>query len=188
MPSALVIPAPDLPPRRAFTVDEILRMQDAGIIHEDENFELIEGEIVPMQAKNSLHERIKLALNRALSRSLPDALQLGIETTLYLSERTFIEPDLTVFPMMETQKVRGPDILLAIEIADSSLAYDRGLKAQLYARYDVRELWVIDAKKPVTHIYKAPENGKWTSVEIKGAEDALVHPIAPRFAVRLGEM
>ena len=49
--------------RRAFTVDEILRMQEAGIISEDENFELIEGEIVPMQAKTHVHELLKSALN-----------------------------------------------------------------------------------------------------------------------------
>ena len=58
--------------RRSFTVAEILRMQDAGIIAEDENFELIEGEIVPMQAKSHVHERIKIALNIAIARALPE--------------------------------------------------------------------------------------------------------------------
>ena len=53
---------------------------------------------------------------RALSRSLPDTLQLGVESTLYLSKRTFLEADLTIFPMMETEDVRGPDILLGIEL------------------------------------------------------------------------
>jgi Uma2 family endonuclease len=188
MPPALVKPAPDLPPRRAFTVDEVLRMQDAGIFGPDERFELIEGEIVGMQAKNSLHERVKLALNRALSRSLPDDLQLGVETTLYLSKQTFLEPDLTIFPMMATADVRGPDILLAIEVADSSLPYDRGLKAQLYAKYGVRELWVIDAKGLTTHVHKAPVDGKWTSVAAMRADAMLTHPAAPGFAVKLGEI
>jgi len=188
MPSLVVEPAEGLPPRRAFTVAEVLRMQEAGIIQEDENFELIEGEIVCMQAKNSLHERIKLALIRALARSLPDSLQLGVETTLYLSDRTFLEPDLSIFPMMETEDVRGPEILLAIEVADSSLAYDRGLKAQLYAKYGVRELWVIDANRLLTHVHKAPADGKWTSIEIKSADEVLTHPTAPGFGMRLGKI
>ncbi|MGO9684669.1 MAG: Uma2 family endonuclease [Beijerinckiaceae bacterium] len=187
MPILVVEPAEGLPPRRAFTVAEVLRMQEVGIIDPDENFELIEGEIVCMQAKNSLHERIKLALIRALSRSLPDSLQLGVETTLYLSERTFLEPDLTIFPMMETEAVRGPDILLAVEVAISSLAYDRGLKAQLYAKYGVHELWVIDAKGLLTYVHKAPIDGKWSSIEIKGAGEVLTHPTAPGFAVKLSE-
>lgn len=61
-------------PRRAFTVDEVLRMQAYGILDEAERFELIEGEIVLMQAKNYPHERLKLALVRAFSLSLPEAL------------------------------------------------------------------------------------------------------------------
>jgi hypothetical protein len=67
--------------RRSFTVAEILRMQDAGIISDDENFELIEGEIVPMQAKAHIHELIKSALTIGVSRALPDRLWLGVETT-----------------------------------------------------------------------------------------------------------
>ena len=84
--------------RRSFTVAEILRMQDAGIISEEENFELIEGEIVPMQAKTHIHELIKSALNIAIVRALPDRLWLGVETTIYLSADTFVEPDLVVYP------------------------------------------------------------------------------------------
>ncbi len=74
--------------RRAFTVAEILRMQDAGIISEDENFELIEGEIVPMQAKSHIHELLKSALNIAIARALPDHLWMGVESTIYLGART----------------------------------------------------------------------------------------------------
>lgn len=57
--------------RRAFSAVEIYRMQELGIIDDDEGFELIEGDIVMMQSKNAPHERIKLALNRALARTLP---------------------------------------------------------------------------------------------------------------------
>jgi hypothetical protein len=60
--------------RRAFTVDEVLRMQEAGIISEDENFELIEGEIVPMRAKPHVHELLKSALTIGVVKALPDRL------------------------------------------------------------------------------------------------------------------
>jgi Putative restriction endonuclease len=75
-------------------VAEILRMQDAGIITEDENFELIEGEIVPMQAKARVHELLKSALTMAVVRALPERLWVGVETTIYLSPNTLVEPDL----------------------------------------------------------------------------------------------
>jgi hypothetical protein len=84
--------------RRAFTVDEVLRMQEAGIISEDENFELIEGEIVPTQAKTHARELLKSALKIAVVRALPDRLWVGVETTIYLTPNTFVEPDLVVYP------------------------------------------------------------------------------------------
>ena len=122
--------------RRSFTVAEILRMQDAGIISEDESFELIEGEVVPMRGKTHAH-------------------------------------------------VKGSDILLAIEVAATTLACDRGLKAQLYARYGVRELWVIDAARRATFVHQGAEHGGWRSIVERGPDEAMTHPVLPGFSVRL---
>jgi hypothetical protein len=79
-------------PRRAFTVDDISRMIEAGIIHEDEKFELVEGEIVMRAPKDVAHERIKSALMIAAIRALPDHLTIGVETTLRLTNTIMIEP------------------------------------------------------------------------------------------------
>lgn len=172
--------------RRAFTVAEVLRMQDAGILSDEERFELIEGEIVPMQAKSNVHELIKVTLTIAIARALPDALWMGVESTLYLSDKTFVEPDLTVYPRgPKLEDVKGADILLAIEVAATSLAYDRGLKARLYARYGVRELWVIDAARRATFVHTGPEGGVWRSIVERSPEEALTHPALPGFSVRL---
>ena len=174
--------------RRAFTVDEIRRMQDAGIVDPDERFELLEGDIVLMQANNYVHERNKLALNRALSRALPDTLQLGVETSAYLSMITFVKPDLSIFPMMNTEDVRGTDIILSIEVANSSLRKDLNLKAGIYAKYGVRELWVIDARKLVTHVFRAPVENVWTHRETWPADAVLTHEAAPGFRMRLSDL
>ena len=175
--------------RRSFTVDEILRMQDAGIISEDENFELIEGEIVPMQAKTHAHELIKSALNIAIVRALPDRLWLGVESTMYLGPNTFVEPDLVVYPKgIRLEEVKGSDILLAIEVAATSLAYDRGLKARLYARHGVNELWVVEAARRATFIHQGPEGGGWRSIVEQGSDDALTFAALPGFSIRLGSI
>ncbi len=172
--------------RRAFTVAEILRMQDAGIIAEDENFELIEGEIVPMQAKSHAHELIKSALTIAIARALPDPLWMGVESTLYLSPNTFVEPDLTVYPKgPKLEDVKGRDILLAIEVAATSLAYDRGLKAELYARYGVNELWVVDAARRAAFVHQGPEAGSWRSIVERPPEESLTLAALPDFSIRL---
>src|SRR6202046_836253 len=173
--------------RRSFTVAEILRMQDAGIIAEDENFELIEGEIVPMQAKSHIHERIKIALNIAIARALPNHLWMGVESTVYLSPNTFVEPDLALYPNgLTLEDVKGKDILLAIEVALTSLAYDRGLKAQLYARHGVRELWVIDANQRRAYVHTAPTAGAWKRVVERGSDDVLSCTAIPGFSATLG--
>jgi Uma2 family endonuclease len=174
--------------RRSFTVAEVLRMQETGIISDDENFELIEGEIVPMQAKTHVHELIKSTLGMDLTRVLPENLWLGFESTMYLSKNTFVEPDLVVYPRgIRLEEVKGTDIVLAIEVALTSLAYDRGLKAQLYARHGVRELWVIDANQRRTHVHTGPKKaGAWEHIVERGPDEALICTALPRFSAKLG--
>jgi len=175
--------------RRAFTVDEILRMQEAGVISEDENFELIDGEIVPMQAKTHIHELIKSALNLEIARALPASLWLGVESTIYLERRTFVEPDLVIYPRgLKLESVKGGDIVLAIEVALTSLDYDRGLKARLYARHGVQQLWVVDAAARRTYVHTAASGESWGRIEERNPGDALAHPALPGFALRLADV
>jgi len=123
--------------RRSFTVAEILRMQDAGIISDEENFELIEGEIVPMQAKTH---------------------------------------------------AKGSDILLATEVAVTSLAYNRGLKARLYARHGVNELWVIDAERRRTFVHEGPGSAGWRIIAERSRDEALTLAAVPGFSAQLGSI
>jgi Uma2 family endonuclease len=173
--------------RRSFTVAEILRMQDAGILSEDEDFELIEGEIVPMHSKTHAHELIKSSLTLAVARVLPDHLWFGVETTIYLSPNTFVEPDLVIYPRgLKLEEVKGSDILLAIEVAVTSLSYDRGLKARLYARHGVNELWVIDAERRRTFVYSGPGPAGWGATTERGRDEALTLAALPGFSAQLG--
>ncbi|HEY3622778.1 MAG TPA: Uma2 family endonuclease [Roseiarcus sp.] len=173
--------------RRSFTVAEILRMQDAGTTAEDENFELIEGEIVPLQAKTHMHELIKSALNIGIARALPDRLWLGVESTIYLSADTFVEPDLVIYPKgIKLEDVKGSDILLTIEVVATSLAYDRGLKARLYARHGVNELWVIEAERRRTFIHSGPGPAGWRTIVERGRDEALTLAALPGLSAQLG--
>jgi Uma2 family endonuclease len=182
-------------PRRAFTVDDISRMMDAGVISEDEKFELIEGEIVMMASKGIAHERIKSALTVAVARALPGDLTLGVEATLRLTDNTMLEPDLAVFPKTLFKKsVSGfaqldpGEALLVVEVAVSSLAYDKGLKARLYARHQVREFWVIDANARTTWVHTGPSGDGWSSIAEHGPQDVLTTGALPGFSMRLAEI
>ena len=181
-------------PRRAFTVEDVSRMIEAGVIREDERFELVEGEIVMMTAKGIAHERVKSALNIAIVRALPEDLTIGVEATLSLTDMTMLEPDIAVFPKELFRKsttfiqLDPGEAHLVVEIAASSLAYDNGLKARLYARHGVKEFWVIDANTRSTWVHGGPSGERWSSITERGPQDALTAPALPGFSIRLGEI
>lgn len=176
-------------PRWRFTVDEIFRMTELGIFDEHEHIELIGGEIVPMQAKGGPHERLKTSLNLQWAKRLPDDLLYTTETTFRLSIDTFLEPDFVFYP-----KAGGWDGLAAdtalpvVELADSSLRWDLGRKADLYAGFGIVELWVIDAVRLVTHVHRAPGPHEYGSVLEVPPDAPLVPAEVPALAVTLADI
>ena len=175
--------------RRLFSVKEILAMEEAEIFDPSEKFELVEGEIVPKGPGLSVHEAIKLHFNEALVLARSKEFLLGVETAIYLSDHTFLLPDLCLFPRhMPTADVRGADIVLAIEVAVTSLRYDRKLKASVYARYGVPEYWVIDAVQRRTFIHTGPTGDTWTSIAEHGPEFELTIAAVPGFRQRLADI
>ena len=181
-------------PRRAFTVDDIGRMIDAGIIGEDEKFELVEGEIVMMASKGIAHERMKSALSIAIARALPGNLSMGFEATLRLTDIVMLEPDIAIFPKEVFKRptrfaeLNPGEAHLVIEVAASSLAYDKGLKARLYARHRVQEFWVVDANTRSTWVHTRPNGDGWSSIMEVGPQAALTTFALPGFSIRLDEI
>ena len=172
-----------------YTVADILAMQEAGLIDESDNFELIDGEIIPTNPKHLVHESIKSVIGMAMSKACPRHFRVGFETTIFLSETTLLEPDLCLYPLpVRTNELTGPDLLIAIEVAATTLAHDRGRKAQVYARHGVRELWVIDAVQRRTFIHRGPSAAGWASVIEHGPEFVLTIAELPGFGQRLDEI
>ena len=182
-------------PRRAFTVDDISRMMEAGVLGEDENFELIEGDLVVVAAKHVGHDGIKNELSMRLAKSAPDGVFIAIECSLQLANDVLVEPDIAVISRAiyaaerkTFARPRPEDVPLLIEIAASSLAFDRGVKARLYARHGIRELWVIDADKRITFVHTGPSGETWSSIVERGPRDVLTTPAVPGFSIRLADI
>ena len=174
--------------RRAFTVSEVLRMQEAGIISDQERYELIEGEIVLMKAKGPLHETLKSAISIQMARALPENLWMGFKTTVYLSGDTFVEDDIVLYPReFNMGGLKGADILLVVEVASSSLPYDRGFQAALYAKRKIQEYWVVDAHARTTYQFTDPHSNSWRRRVERGADEALTHSALPGFSIRLSD-
>ena len=177
-------------PRRRFTVAEVEAMVAAGVMEEDERVELIGGELVPMSPKGIQHEVVKRALLDRWIRARPEEIQLAPETTFRLSEDTYLEPDVVIYPRASGLRgLTGANVLLVVEIANSSLRYDIGRKAALYAGFGIRELWVIDAVRLTARVFRVPAADGYHNMQDFGPADRLVPLIAPEaFALRLDEL
>ena len=177
-------------PRRRFTGAEVEAMVAAGVLEEDERVELIGGELVPMSPKGNQHEVVKTALLARWYRVRPDDVLLTPETTFRLSEDTYLEPDVVIYPRTSGLRgLAGESVLLVVEIADSSLRYDIGRKAALYASFGVRELWVIDAVRLKARVLREPAADGFRDARDLGPADRLMPMLAPEaFALRLDEL
>lgn len=169
------------------TVDQVYELTAQGVFFEGENFELIDGEIVPMAAaKADWHEIMKSRLTRALVLALPADARLFPEASVTLAPSTLVEPDLSVWRKGGLPRsMRGPDLMLLIEVSDSSLGYDLRVKAPLYARYGVRDYWVVDAVRQTIRVHRAPVDAVYTDVEEYEAHDTVTALLLPSVAIRL---
>jgi Uma2 family endonuclease len=188
-PSDLVTNAAEGLPRRRFTVAELEQMTAAGILQEDERIELIGGEIVPMSPKGNQHEILKTALTIHWARKLPADILFTTETTFRLSTDTYLEPDFVFYPKASgVPGLNAGTALLVVEIADSSLGYDLGRKAGLYAGFRIAELWVIDAVRLRTHIHRDATPTGYRSVTEVPPTTRLVPDRVPGLALSLSEL
>ena len=169
------------------TVDEVYALTDMGVFAENEPMELIDGEIVPMAAaKANWHSMMEAKLNRAIVLALPDNAWLYPSPSITLAVDLLLEPDLVVLPRgAMIREMRGPDLLLAIEVADSSLGYDLRVKAPLYAQHGVRDYWVVDAVRKTIRVHRAAVGDRYTDVEEYEAHDIVTALLLPGVAIRL---
>ena len=160
--------------RRAFTVKDVERMVEIGVIGQDERLEIVEGEILVMAAKGNRHEVLKMHLTLHFAKARPADVLLIQEPGWKLDDLTYLEPDYLFFPArIPFEAAKGGEALLIVEIADTSLGYDLGIKAALYAGRGVREYWGIDAAKRETHVHRGPGHGGYGSMRVYDRDTAV---------------
>ena len=165
---------------RAFTIADMERMVETGILDHDERIELIAGDLVPMCTKGSRHETLKIALNLLWSRACPEGFMFAQEPGFRLDPHNYLEPDFFVFARTKRfVELEGSDVLLVVEVADSSLGYDLGRKARVYASFGVRELWVVDAARRVIHRHDGVTPEGYTFIDEHSPAVRLVPRYAP---------
>jgi len=175
--------------RRGFSLDEVEKMIAAGVIDADERFELIEGEIVPMNPQAMPHLTMKARLARALLSTCPPDIDIAQDATVLLGERSFFDADILAFRAhLSRRYVLPEDVLLAVEIADTSHARDLHTKAPRYGAAGVAELWVVELNERQTYVFRAPGTPAWDAP----TQVSFEAPLSPLFLadaeIRLSEL
>ncbi len=146
--------------RHRFTVEQYQQMGVAGIFDEDDRVELLEGEIVEMSPIGPLHSACVSRLIQLIQQQVGSAVIIRIQDPIRLSNRSEPQPDVAIVQPRSDFYAGGhpepEDVLLLIEVADSSLSYDRDLKLPLYARAGIGEVWLVCLLPQTVEVFRAP--------------------------------
>jgi len=149
----------------------------------DEKVELLYGQLVAMSPQGNPHAYVVSRLNRLLLPALLDRAEVRIQSPMAASEVSEPEPDVGVYPPGDYLVDHPNQALLLIEVADSSLRKDGGIKARLYAEAGVPEYWVVDVSRRVVHVHRQPLRGTYAKVTRHGQTDTLRPVRLPGIAV-----
>lgn len=181
-----------LPKRKIFTVDEYHKMIDAGVFVGNSEFELIEGEIVKKMTVGDYHISCVNRLTMILVPQLAGKAIVSIQNPVIIGEISEPEPDVTIFKFQEdfyaSGKATAEDVLLLIEVSDSTVKYDREVKIRLYAEAEVAEVWLINLPKQIIESYSQPEKGKYKLIEITKKDQTILPKFLPELEVKVTDI
>jgi Uma2 family endonuclease len=164
--------------RHAFTVEEFDRMRLTGILTEDDRVELIDGEVREMTPIGPIHSGAVMALVTRLVQRLGDAAAVNPQNPVILDDYTEPQPDVAVLrPPLDQYRerhARPDDVLWIVEVADTTLEYDRQEKLPRYARAGIREVWIVDCEHDAVEQYTQLEAGRYAGQRTLRRGEAIV--------------
>lgn len=167
-------------------------MAEAGILSEDDRVELIEGEIIEMSPIGSRHAACVRRLDALFNRSLGGAAQVSAQNPVLIDDYSQPEPDIALLkPRGDFYSEEHPsarDVLLVVEVADTSVEYDRQVKAPLYARAGVVEMWLVNLHADTVEVYTRPENGAYRDRRRFTRGDSILLTGIPGLTVHIEEI
>jgi len=177
----------DLVRRHRLTVEEYFRMAEVGLLGREARVELIEGEIFDMAPVGNQHGGFTAWLHRRFLRDLGEKISVWDQVTLPLGRFSAPEPDLAILKYRKDEyKNKRPsadDVLLIVEVSQSSLRHDLQVKVPLYARHDIPEVWILDVQRLRIQFFHTLEAGHYThnsvtpspgQVSLQGLPEAIV--------------
>ena len=176
--------------RHKLNVEDYGRMVDAGILGEGDRVELIDGELIDMAPIGQGHAATVNALNRALVLACGERAIVSPQNPVRIDQLNEPQPDFALFrpraDFYHAGDQPGPaDVLLLIEVADSSAQFDRTVKLPMYARAGIAEVWIIDLKRRVLDVYREPTGDEYRETVTHQPGDIVMLALAPEIKVPL---
>lgn len=163
--------------KRRFTVEEYERMGQAGILSEDDRVELIDGEIIEMAAIGTRHAAVVNRLVDLLGPEVRPQALMSVQNPIHADPYSEPQPDLLLVKRRDdyyaSAHPRGPDVLLVVEVADTTLEYDRGVKVPLYACAGIPEAWIIALPTEAVEVFRQPSAEGYRTVATLRRGDVL---------------
>jgi Uma2 family endonuclease len=182
--------ATDIGPTRKFTAEEYERLVELGIFGDDERLELIDGDIIEMTpighrhaaCANNLHESFVEGLGRRVFVWGNGPARLAIDSVP--------QPDLVLLRRRsyQTGTPTPEDVLLIVEVAESSLRYDRTVKLRLYARAGIEEYWIVDVVGQAVEVYRSPEGDGYRERRRIGRGESVTPAAVPDVAIAVDDI
>ncbi len=178
--------------KRLLTTDEFHRMGEAGILGGEDRLELVDGEILRMTPIGSRHAACVRRITALFAKRLGTRVSVSIQNPVVLGKHIELQPDVALLrPRPDAyaqQHPNGSDVLLIVEVVDSSGEHDRGTKLPAYARARVCEVWLVDLPQEKIEIYRSPMLRAYRDRSEVGRGQRLCAQAFPRTTFRANEV
>ncbi|MEO0330103.1 MAG: Uma2 family endonuclease [Bacteroidota bacterium] len=159
------------PVRHRFSVNDLLLMEDSGIFTPDQRVELIDGEIIDMSPINQPYAACLLKLSRFFSQHFPlEKYIISQQNPIELSKQSLSQPDLVIADfrpeLLEGERIIPSDIVLLVEISDSTYSYDRNKKYTQYAMAGIPVYWIVNLNQQQVEVYSQPDGDQYQKAEV----------------------
>jgi Uma2 family endonuclease len=176
-----------------FTTKDFHRMVEAGILHEDDRVELLHGEIVDMPPIGPGHASgVKRLLNGFLPLQLQGKVIISVQDPIQLGGHSEPQPDLALLKPRPDFYAQGhptpQEVLLVVEVMESSAGYDREVKVPLYARFGIPETWLLDVERGLVEIYREPSSEGYRQSRTIRRGERLSPAAFPQFVLTVDEI
>lgn len=177
-------------PYHLWTVEEFHQMAIAGLLDEADRVELIEGEMIDIAPIGSKHAFIVNRISQIFSARVGAQCLISTQNPVRLGERSEPQPDVALLRSGNYMDAlpTAADVLLIVEVSDSTLEYDRDVKIGLYARHGIPEVWLLDVNAREITVYREPAEGQYRLIRKPTAAEAISPTALPSVQLRLMEL